>query len=186
MRPVSARPGLAALGWQLAKDSNKTLGGGMASIELIRRGFSSRGWLDDDEHGLLVAVSRFTPGTNVLAYCAGLGWNAHRAQGMAVALVAASVPSSLLVTLASAIVARLVSSPAVRIGLAVATLVAAGLILSAAWALVRPHVLGRRRLWSIAIAITTAGLFAAGVTPVRVLLVAAVWGALTPAREAKP
>jgi chromate transporter len=182
---VSARPRLAAMGWQLAKDSNKTLGGGMASIELIRRSFSSRGWLGDEEHGLLVAVSRFTPGTNVLAYCAALGWNAHRARGVVVALVAASVPGSLAVTLASAIVARLVSSPAVRVGLAVATLVAAGLILFSAWALVRPHVLGPRRLWSLAIAVATAALFAAGITPVRVLLVAAVWGALTPAREEK-
>ena len=170
------------MGWQLAKDCNRTLGGGMASIELMRRAFARRGWLDESEHALLVAVSRFTPGTNVLAYCAALGWLSHRAAGTAVALVATSIPGTLIVTLLSAVLARLVTSPLVRVGLAVATLVAAALILSSAWALVRPHVFGPRRVWAMVVAVAAALLFAAGITPIRVLLLTAVFGALSPSR----
>lgn len=180
---MTGRPSLSAMGWQLAKDGNRTLGGGMASIELMRRAFATRGWLDESEHALLVAVSRFTPGTNVLAYCAGLGWLAHKTAGVAVALAAVSLPGTLIVTLLSAVLARLVASPLVRGGLAVATLVAAALILSSAWALVRPHVFGSRRAWAMAVAIAAALLFAAGITPIRVLLLTAVFGALSPSRE---
>jgi hypothetical protein len=67
------------MGWQLAKDANCTLGG-LASIELMRRSFSARGWLDDSS--ALVAVAP-TPGTNA-GYCAGLVAGASHA-GVAVA-----------------------------------------------------------------------------------------------------
>jgi chromate transporter len=181
---VTARPTLAELGWRIAADVNRTVGGGLASIELMRQSFSRTGWLRDADHALLVAVSRFTPGTNVLAYCAGVGWMAHRTAGVAVALVASSLPSALLITVASAIVVRLVSNPVVRLVLAAATLLAAGLILSSAWALLRPHVLGSRRFWAAGIVLVALALsLGLGVTPVRILLVAAVWGAVLPPRE---
>jgi chromate transporter len=181
---MSGRPALAALGWRIAADVNRTVGGGLASIELMRQSFSRIGWLRDADHALLVAVSRFTPGTNLLAYCAGLGWMAHRAAGVAVALVASSLPSALLVTVASAIVVRLVSNPVVRLVLAAATLLAAGLVLSSAWALLRPHVLGPRRLWASSTVLVALALFLGlGWTPVRILLAAAVWGAFLPPRE---
>ena len=86
-------------------------------------------------------------------------------------------------TLLSAVIARLVASPVVRGGLAVATLVAAALILSSAWALVKPHVFGSRRVWALAFAVAAAALFASGVTPIRVLLLSAAFGALSPPRE---
>ena len=92
-RCETTRPSLSAMGWRLAKDVNRTLGGGMASIELIRRSFERRGWLDETRHALLVAVSRFTPGTNVLAYSAALGWLVHGAAGAAVALAVGSIPA---------------------------------------------------------------------------------------------
>ena len=62
-----------AAGWW-SRDVNRTVGGGMAAIELLRRSLTRRAGSTSGEHGVLVAVSRFTPGTNVLAYCAALGW----------------------------------------------------------------------------------------------------------------
>jgi chromate transporter len=183
---MTSRPGLATLGWQMLKEANRTLGGGMPAIELIRRSFTRRGWLDDTRHGLLVAVSRFTPGTNLLAYCAGLGWGIGGIGGMVVALLGASIPGSLAVTLLSAVISRLVESPGVRAALAVAMLAAAALILSSAWALVRPYVLGARPVWALAITVGAAVLFAAGIPPVRVLLVAAIFGAVSPAPKDAP
>jgi chromate transporter len=180
---VSERPSLAAIAWRIGVDANSTLGGGMASMEVIRRSFQRRGWLDETRHALLVAVSRFTPGTNLLAYCAGLGWLAKHVSGAAAALAVASIPGAIIVTAFSAVIARLVGWPMVRAGLAAATLVAAALILSSAWALLRPHVFGSRRAWTLAFAVAAAALFASGITPIRVLLVAALFGALSPSRE---
>ena len=71
-------------------------------MELLRRTFGARGWLTDEGHALLVAVSRVTPGTNILAYCVALGWQLGHWRGALAALAAASVPASLLIALLSA------------------------------------------------------------------------------------
>jgi chromate transport protein ChrA len=179
-------PPLGALAWLVARDSNKTIGSGMASIELLRRTLERRGWLDDGEHGILNAVARFTPGTNVLAYLAALGWSYHGPAGAVVAVLGGSVPGSVVVTTLTAVAATMDRWRAVRVALAVATLVAAGLVLVNAWSLVRPYFRGARPAWTVA-SIALAGLLSfAGATPVRVLLALAIWGTLTPRRQAAP
>jgi len=156
----------------------------MAAMELMRRSLVRRQWLDEAGHAMLVAVSRFTPGTNLLAYCAALGWMHFRGVGAAVAVVAGSLPAALMVAAMTAAVARIDRSPSVRTALAVATLVAGALVLSSAWALLRPHLFGSRRRWAIVAIALAAALYLAGATPVRVLLALAVLGAATPTREA--
>jgi chromate transport protein ChrA len=152
----------------------------MASIELLRRTLERRGWLDDEEHGVFNAVARFTPGTNVLAYLAALGWSYHRAAGAAVAVLGGSVPGSVIVTVMTAAAASVDRWFAVRAVLAVATLVAAALVLLNAWSLIRPYLRGVRVVWTLASMALAAALILAGATPVRVLLALAIWGALTP------
>jgi chromate transporter len=170
--------------WVVARDVNRTVGGGVASMELMRRSLGARGWLTDAEHALLIAVSRLTPGTNLLAYCATVGWTRHGLPGAVATLTAASLPSAVIAALLSAVLARVDGLPAVQVALAVLGLVAAALVLSAAWHLLAPFVRGRRPWWT-AFGMAAAGALAlAGVTPIRVLLVLAVWGALTPEREA--
>ncbi|HEV8396612.1 MAG TPA: chromate transporter [Vicinamibacterales bacterium] len=178
-------PSLATLAWLVTRDANKTIGSGMASIELLRRTLERRGWIDDREHGVLNAVARFTPGTNVLAYLAALGWSFHGAAGAVVAVLGGSLPGSVIVTILTAAAATLDRWRVVRVALTVATLVAAGLVLANAWSLVRPHVRGARVGWALASAALAAALYLAGATPVRVLLVLAIWGSLTPS-EATP
>ena len=176
-------PPLGTLAWLVTRDANKTIGSGMASIELLRRTLERRGWLDDQEHGVFNAVARFTPGTNVLAYLAALGWSYHGAAGAAVAVIGGSVPGSVIVTILTAAAATLDRWRAVRVALTVATLVAAALVLANAWSLVRPHVRGPRVAWTLASVALAAALSLAGATPVRVLLALAVWGAVTPPRS---
>jgi chromate transport protein ChrA len=65
----------------VARDANKTIGSGMASIELLRRTLERRGWLDDGSTAFSTPWRAFTPGTNVLAYLAALGWSYHGAAG---------------------------------------------------------------------------------------------------------
>jgi chromate transporter len=178
-----AAPSLRDLAVRVAVDVNRTVGGGNASMELLRRSFTARGWLDDPGHGLFVAVSRLTPGTNILAYCVMLGWRFHRLPGVAATLLAASVPASLIVfTLAAALV-RIDRYRSVQAVLALGILVAGVLVLVSAWHLVRPYVAARA--WRPLAAVTAVSVLsiALGATPVRTLLVAAVLGALLAARR---
>ncbi len=170
--------------WIVARDVNRTVGGGVASMELMRRSLGARGWLTDVEHALLIAVSRLTPGTNLLAYCATVGWTRHGFVGAIATVAAASLPSAVIAALLSAVLARVDALPAVQIALAFAGLAAATLVLSAAWNLLSPFVRGRRPWWTALGIAAASALALAGVTPIRVLLLLAVWGALTPEREA--
>ena len=133
-------PSLRELAVAVGLDVNRTVGGGHASIELLRRRSSSRGWLDASAHGLLIAVSRLTPGTNVLAYCVLLGWRFHRTAGAAAALAAASVPGSLVVFGLTVTLVRVDRYPAVQAVLAIGILAAAVLVLASAWNLIRPYI----------------------------------------------
>lgn len=176
------KPPLPLLAWLVTRDANKTIGSGMASIELLRRTLARRGWLADDEHGVFFAVSRFTPGTNMLAYLAALGWSYHRAPGAAAAVMGGSLPGSVVVTALTVVAASIDRWRGVRAALAVATLVAAALVLVNAWSLVRPYVRGTRLAWTLTSVALAGTLAFVGATPVRVLLALAVWGALTPQR----
>ena len=155
----------------------------MASIELLRRTLERRGWIDDGEHGVLNAVARLTPGTNVLAYLAALGWSLRGGAGAAVAVLCGSVPGSVVVALLTGTAASVDRWLVVRGALAVATLVAAVLVLVNAWSLVRPYLRGRLA-WTLASIALAAVLYFLGATPVRVILALAVWGALTPGKAA--
>ena len=178
------KPTLVELAWAVARDVNRTVGGGMASTELLRRTFTARGWLDAPEHALLVAISRLTPGTNILAYCAGLGWRAHGWRGSAVAVLAGSVPSALLIFALTASVAQLDRYAAVQAALAAGMLVAAALVLAGAWHLLRPYLSAAHRLRTAVVVLLAAALIAGDATPVRVLLAAGLAGAFLPRHEA--
>jgi chromate transport protein ChrA len=180
----------------VAYESNRTVGGGLVSIELLRRRFSARAWIDAIDHGVFIAISRFTPGTVVLAYVVMLGWRFHRWAGALLALVVASVPASLIVFTLSATLARIDRSAAVRAVLGVGILVASVLVLASAWYLLRPYVLtpdGQgppegghyvgSRLRTCVIAAIAIVLVVLGATPVRVLLVAAIVSSVLPLRD---
>lgn len=173
-------PSLRQLAWLVARDVNRTVGGGMASMELLRRSFDARGWVDAAGHGVLVAVSRLTPGTNILAYCAAVGWRLHRLRGAVAAVAAASLPAAVLIFVLSAMLVRLDRYPVVQFVLSMGTLAAAGLVFASAWALLRPYV--RSAIWprALIVIVLAAALYLIGWTPVRVLLACAVVGALLP------
>jgi chromate transporter len=178
---------LREIGWVVARDINRTVGGGNAAIELMRRTFAARGWIDAPGHALIVAVSRLTPGTNVLAYCTAAGWRLRGCRGSVAALVAASAPSSIIIFVLSAAVVRLVRYRAVQAALAIGMLIACVLVLASAWALLRPYVLGHRKVRVALFVAAALALYFAGLTPVRILLLAAAAGfAIGPGREAAP
>ena len=173
-------PTLRQLTWVVTRDVNRTVGGGMAAIEMLRRTFEARQWIDATTHGVLVAVSRLTPATNILAYCAAAGWHLHRWRGALLAVVGASIPASLVVSALAATLVRLDRYAVVRLGLSAGMLVAAALVLSSAWHLLKPYL--RTRTWRRAtlVIVIAVALYVAGLTPVRVLLVAALASAALP------
>ena len=175
-------PSLRELVSSVAFETNRTVGGGLVSIELLRRRFTARGWLDAAVHGVFIAVSRFTPGTVVLAYVVMLGWRFHRWIGALLALAVASIPASLIVFALAVTLARVDQYATVRALLAVGILVAGVLVLGSAWHLVRPYLTRESGIRLTMIALIAVALVIAGATPVRVLLVAAVVSAALPVR----
>lgn len=176
-------PSLRQIFWIAARDVNSTVGGGMAGIELLRRSFTSRGWLTPEDYALTMAVSRLTPGTNILAFCVAVGWHFRRLAGSIAAVVGASAPSSLIILALSIVIVRVVGDPRVQVVLGIAMLVACVLIFAAAWNLLRPYVRGAARWRAFAVIAGAIALYVLGLTPVRVLFLSAVVGLALPMRR---
>ena len=174
----STTPTLQTLGWLVCYDVNRTLGG-IASMELLRRSLGARGWMTDEGHALFVAISRLTPGTNILAYCVALGCQLAHWRGALVSLAAASIPASILIAVLSASLTRIDQLPIVRAIIAIALIVATLLVLATAWNLLRPYIKGGNAIRTGIIAAIVIVLALINVTPVRILLVAAVFGVIT-------
>lgn len=160
-------------------------------MELLRRSGAIEGWLDESDHALLTAMSRLTPGTNVLAYCVGLGWQVGGWLGALVAVVAASVPGSAIIVALSAALVRVDRYPIVRLLIAAGVLAATGLVASSAWYLLKPYLTRSAAVRAAVITLVVVALLLLDVTPVRVLLVSAAIGALLgmpalPARAIDP
>lgn len=155
-------------------------------MELLRRTFIARGALDEAGNGGLVAVSRLTPGTNILAYCVGLGWSLHRWPGALTSLVASSLPASIIVCALAAALVRVHESPIVAVILAAAVLVATLLVLSSAAALLRPYANRGSAMRASIVALFCCALLAADVTPVRILLLSAALGACVGGAKRSP
>jgi chromate transporter len=157
----------------MARDANLTLGGGSTTAEVLRRSLTKRGWITNDTHRDLFAVSRLTPGTNLLAYCTAIGWHVRGIDGAIVALVASSVPSALACVLAYLAFERLNASPIFSNVVLLGMTAAALLLGSSAWHLAKPALNQRPRTR----AFLAAGMTSAGISPALVLLACGIGGA---------
>lgn len=105
-------PTLAAIARLFARRANSTFGGGNVTIAVLKREMVERNaWLSEDDFALAYAVSRLTPGTNLLGFCAAAGWMLRRTLGTIVALLAASLPCATMVVLATVFAEELAGSP---------------------------------------------------------------------------
>jgi chromate transporter len=142
--------------------------------------------MTDEGHALFVAISRLTPGTNILAYCVALGWQLAHWRGALVSLAAASIPASVLIALLSATLTQIDQLPLVRAIIAIALIVAMLLVLATAWNLLRPYIKGTNAVRTGIIAAIVIVLVLMKVTPVRILLVAAAVGGVMASPAAPP
>ena len=97
-------PGVRSILWVFTRHGNVTFGGGSATIaELERELIERRQWVSHDQSRLSYALSRITPGTNLLAYCTAVGWFLRGVSGAITTLLAASVPCSVLAVFVTAL-----------------------------------------------------------------------------------
>ena len=162
---------------------NLTFGGGdptMAALysELV----TTRRWLAPETYGLVYALARITPGTNMLAFCAGAAWELAGWAGALLAVLAAAVPSAACVVLLT-LGYQAWQHNAVAMAAIAGTLAAAvGLMATSAWQLLAPSLATRdwrRMARALVMAGAAVGLpLGFGMSPVAVLGLAAVAGFL--------
>jgi len=178
---VKARPTLLALAVVVTRDSNLTFGGGTVTSEVLRRSLIKREWIDDADHRALYALSRLTPGTNLLAYCTGVGWITRGLAGASVTWLASSVPAALLSLAARSAYVALSASQSLAVVVLLGMTVAVVLLGSSAWHLAKPFIKVGGSWW-VAIVTLAVVLTVIGFAPIQVLLVAALVGLLRPQR----
>jgi chromate transporter len=124
-----------------------TFGGGNPTMAAMHREMvTGRGWLTPEKYAVSYALARITPGTNMLAFCAGTAWELLGWPGAIAGVLAASVPSAIIVMLLTegydAVRGNGLAMAAVAGTLAAAT----GMMATAAWELMQPYLDRKRRL----------------------------------------
>ena len=134
-------PQLRRIAAAFVRYANLTIGGGSATIAVLHRELVvKRTWLDESRFGLCYALSRVTPGTNLLAFCTGIGWLVRRLPGAVVALLAASIPSSVLVIIITIFFAQWSHNPVGRVAIGGAMAAAVGITVTTCWTISEPYI----------------------------------------------
>jgi chromate transporter len=178
-KTMPLRPGLIDLGGIMARFGSLTFGGGgPTTVALERVLVFERGWLRQSALRLAFALSRLTPGTNIFAFCTGLGWQVRGGAGALIALMGASIPCSVVTIGATVLLDAWQKHPTAAAVIRVAAALSIGLIVGSCWPLVRPHI--RRKSWPRTTVLLAGAvvLQLADVPPIRVLLLAGVAGSL--------
>ncbi|HWB85656.1 MAG TPA: chromate transporter [Bryobacteraceae bacterium] len=173
------RASLPRLGGIFLRVGNLTFGGGdptMAALyaELV----TTRGWLAAETYGLVYALARITPGTNVLAFCAGTAWEIAGWPGALMAVAAVTLPAAVLAVLLTLGFEAWKSNHLAMAAIAGVIAAAVGMVAAGAWQLLAPHLARERALRACIIAIGAfVASFSLGLSPVQVLAGAALLGA---------
>ena len=176
------RPGLLAIADVFARYGNFTLGGGSATVGTLHRELlDRRRWIDADAFTLCFSLARLTPGTNVLAFCTGIGWLLRGFPGAIVALLAASVPCTLIVAVATALFTEAEGNGLAQAAIHGAIAAAVAITVKTCWTIAHPHYRRGSRLRVVVIATAAFLLYVvANVPAIEVLLGAAVLGTILP------
>ncbi|MEP6863515.1 MAG: chromate transporter [Deltaproteobacteria bacterium] len=185
--PEVVTPTLPEVASVFTRYANLTWGGGSATIAVLKKQIvEERRWLRDSEFELDYALSRLTPGTNLLAFCTAAGWTRRRWLGALVALLASSIPCSLLVLLVTVFYEGLQGSSWFQAALRGALAAAVAIMVSTAWVFAEPHV--KAAPWkAVVIVPLTMGLaLGVGFSPITILLLSAVVGLAWPVPKHRP
>ncbi len=173
---------LARIADVFTRYANFTLGSGSATVAVLHRELlDKRGWLNSDDFTLCFALARLTPGTNLLAFCTGVGWKLRRLPGAVIALLAASVPCTVLVVIATALFSHWQDNRWAQAAIHGAIAAAVAITVKTCWTIAHPHFKGRARLRVALVAAAAFLLYVWLALPaIEVLLLAGALGALLP------
>ena len=162
--------------------ANFTLGGGSASVAVIHREvLDKRRWLNGDSFALCFALARLTPGTNLLAFCTAAGWLLRGFSGALIALLAASIPCTIIVTVATALLSHWQDNHWAQAVIHGAIAAAVAITVKTCWTIAHPHFRPDARLRVSLIAAAAFLLYVwARLPAIDVLLLAGGVGALLP------
>lgn len=182
-KPATALNELALV---FSRTGSLTFGGGSSTIAGLQRQLvTRRRWLDETQFGLSYALCRITPGTNLLAFCAAAGWSIRGWPGALVALLAASLPCSAIAIVLTSVYEFWSHNHWVHAAVRGALAAAVGLLVATSWQLIWPHLRRGRWLRTVVLASGSVLLSAGfGISPVRVLAMAAILGLLWANKEA--
>lgn len=114
-------------------------GGNPTTVALRRQMVDERGWLTEADVTLAYTLSRITPGTNLFACCAALGYMVRGWPGAIVCLLIASVPSSIITALLTIAMGRILLWPPATALMHGAIAVSVGLSLGSLFVLAQPY-----------------------------------------------
>jgi chromate transporter len=179
---LAPTPTLPEIAQGFLRYANFTLGGGSATVAVMHRELlERRRWIDSETFALCFALSRITPGTNLLAFCTGVGWTLRRAPGAWTALLASSIPCALIVILATAVFSQWQENYWAQTALHGAIAAAVAITARTCWTILHPHLKGRARPRVLGIACAAFALYVwLSIPAVEVLALAATLGALLP------
>src|SRR5471030_2803525 len=127
-------PKLSQVADVFARYANFTLGGGSATVAVLHREILDKcRWLSADDFALCFALARLTPGTNLLAFCTGVGWVVRGMPGAMVALLAGSIPCTLIVVVATTLFSQWQDNQWVQAGIHGAAAAAVAITVKTCW-----------------------------------------------------
>ena len=164
----------------MARYGGLTFGGGGPTIAAVEyQTIDRKRWLTRDRFRLAFALSRLTPGTNLLAFCAAVGWQVRGVPGCIAALVASSLPCSALTVAFTILLEWWQGNRWAAIAIEGAAASAVGIIAASCWQLIEPHMGNGSRVRTLALvggAVILQLVF--DISPLRVLLLAGITGAV--------
>jgi chromate transporter len=132
------RPGLAIVGWELARLGAFAFGGLGATLTLLQRGLvDRRGWLKQEDISEALAITQALPGSTGIQVVSYLGWRIRGWPGALVAAVAFIAPAAAMMIAVAAASLALPDEPWVRGALAGIQVGVVGLVIAAMWRLAR-------------------------------------------------
>jgi chromate transporter len=162
----------------MARHGGLTFGGGGPTVAAVEyETIDRRGWLTREQFRLAFALSRVTPGTNLLAFCAAVGWQVRGVVGSVAALVASSLPCSIVTVALTIFLEYWQGYRWAAIAIEGAAAAAIGIVAASCWHLIEPHMISGSRLRTVFLVIGALVLQGFDVSPVRILLLAAIVGA---------
>jgi len=164
---------------------NLTFGGGDPTMSaLYSELVTARGWMSAETYGLIYSLARITPGTNILAFCAAAGWVLSGLGGAVITVLAVTVPSAVVVILLTLGYEVWKSNMWAMAAISAILAAATGMMATASWQLVWPHLKPGR--WLRALAISTGAFVLVerfAFAPIQALALAALIGAFWRAPE---